>query len=142
MTDIFDHAVRAAIASFADSAPEPADLAPFAPTASVSPTGIVDPPVRAAVAAGPVVGLGMELSWTSAVPTTATPTISLFTAGPIAMAGFELSVTLGEFSLWSRVDFFFRTRRPQLIEITDNDPQWKLSSSTLRVSLGLAWEGL
>ncbi len=94
------------------------------------------------LAAGPVVGLGTELSWTSAVPTTATPTISLFTAGPMAMAGFELSVTLGEFSLWSRVDFFFRTRRPQLIEITDNDPQWKLSSSTLRVSLGLAWEGL
>ncbi len=94
------------------------------------------------IKAGPVVGLGAELSWTSAVPTTATPTISIFTAGPVAMVGFELSVNLGELAIWSRLDLFFRTRRTQLIETTQNNAEWKLSSSTVRVTVGLAWEGL
>ncbi|MCU1368074.1 MAG: hypothetical protein JWN39_3713 [Ilumatobacteraceae bacterium] len=53
MTDILDQAVRAAIASFADSAPEPVEPTLFAATAGAPPTNTVNPPARATVPFGP-----------------------------------------------------------------------------------------
>ncbi len=94
------------------------------------------------VKAGPVIGLGTELSFTSAIPlTTSAGALSLFTAGPVAFVGFEAQMRLGLVSLFGRLDVFFRTRRPQLIEITADDVAWELSAATLRLSIGVAWEG-
>jgi len=94
------------------------------------------------VKAGPVLGLGPELSWTNAVSVDGSKgAMALFTAGPAALVGFEAQLSLGLVSLWARLDLFFRTRRPQLIEITADDVAWKLSSTTLRLTIGVAWEG-
>ncbi len=94
------------------------------------------------VKAGPVIGVGPELTWTNATSTVkAANSKFLFTAGPAAFVGFEAQLSLGPVSLWGRLDVLFRTRRPQLIETTDANGGWKLSSVTLRATIGLAWEG-
>lgn len=92
------------------------------------------------IQAGPVLGAGGELSWTT-ITSPATTSSALFTAGPAGFVGCEAQLALGLVSVWGRLDVLLRSRRPQLTETTEHDPVWKLSSATLRLSLGLAWEG-
>lgn len=87
---------------------------------------------------GPRVGAGFELDW---LYTTRSSPTYLFQASPVGTLGAQATQGVGPLTVLVSADLMGRVNRSEVVDTFDGAAVWRLPMVSVRVGIGVRWEG-